>query len=395
MDESPHANELRRQDPFAPFAPEVEREYQVVHLRRVKRRVRAWFTASLLQMLPMMALDVREAGLFTLDSLVKVFICLPAALLIAWIAWSRHYERYFNSLAWYTVPIQFLAVGCFAAQKMAVHGRELDLALLTFLMAGVLFLSGVSWRVGIVSCGLMFLGFATGAVYLGLPAETLGASGMLLALSFFVSAFAARDMERWRRRSFLEHTLISQLVNRDGLTGLRNRRAFEEGLQQRWHQAQRDRKGLALLMIDVDNFKEYNDAHGHPAGDALLCAVGELLTSAAHRPLDMVVRYGGDEFAMILYDVDPGAARGIGERIRSGVEALPLHNPAIHAAPRVSVSIGGLSVRPKHAGSAEAGLRMADAALYEAKRAGRNRVVIDEGVESTGIHRLIRRKSVA
>jgi diguanylate cyclase (GGDEF)-like protein len=389
LEESPYAQALRRKDTLSPFAPAVEAEYQLTHLRRVRLRVRAWFSVSLLQIVPMTIADVQNVGLANFDSIVKLFICLPCALVMAWLAWSRHYERHFASVARIAVAVQFLAVGYFAAQTMGLRGQQQDLALLTFLMTGVMFLSGLASRVAIVSCVLMFGGFITGALRFGIPAETLLMSATLLVMSFFVSALVARDMERTQRRGFLENAVISELVDRDGLTGLRNRRAFDERLQQLWQQAQRDRRPIALLMIDVDNFKQYNDTHGHPAGDALLRAIGGVIHQAAQRPLDVAVRYGGDEFAAILYDLNAQAMRDIAEQIRTSIELLPLRDARVHAQPRVSVSIGAASLRPNRAGSPEAGLRVADQALYAAKRAGRNCVVSEGGADVSGVHRLV------
>jgi diguanylate cyclase (GGDEF)-like protein len=389
LDDSPYAQELRRKESLKPFAPAVEAEFQLVHLRRVRLRVRAWFTVSLLQIVPMTLLDVNARGFANVDSIVKLFVCLPCALLMAWLAWSHHYERHFTRVAPFAVSLQFLAVGYFAAQTMALQGQTQDLALLTFLMTGVMFLSGLSARVAIFSCVLMFCGFVTGALRFGVPTDTLMASVTLLVMSFFVSALVARDMERSQRRGFLESAVIGELVDRDALTGLRNRRAFDERLRQLWQQAQRDRRPIGLLMIDVDYFKQYNDAHGHPAGDVLLRAVASLIHEAARRPLDVAVRYGGDEFAVILYDLGPEDMQGLAEQIRVGVEGLPTREPAVKAYPRVSVSIGAASLRPTRLGSPEAGLRVADSALYNAKRAGRNCVASEGGNDASGIHRLV------
>lgn len=158
-----------------------------------------------------------------------------------------------------------------------------------------------------------------------------------------------------------------KLATTDGLTGLLNRRTFDAVLDRRWREAQRYKRPLSLLLLDIDHFKKVNDAHGHPAGDSVLAAVAGILEQCA-RDTDAVARYGGEEMALVLPETDEAGARVIAERIRKAVEAA--QTPTEQGALRVTVSIG-IATQGK---SPEELLDAADKALYRAKQSGRNRV---------------------
>jgi len=122
-------------------------------------------------------------------------------------------------------------------------------------------------------------------------------------LASSIAAIVYRDVEQSYRRNFLQAALIGELVARDDLSGLMNRRAFDEHIVAVWHQAARDQRPVALLMIDIDHFKGYNDRRGHLAGDFALRSVAKVIQGFARRPLDLAARYGGEEFAVVLYDL--------------------------------------------------------------------------------------------
>lgn len=167
---------------------------------------------------------------------------------------------------------------------------------------------------------------------------------------------------------------LDRLSNTDALTGLANRRRFDQFLQRECRISRRDGAPLSLLLIDVDYFKPYNDHYGHPAGDHCLRQIGGLLADFARRPRDLAARYGGEEFALILGATDTNAARLLGERLRCHIQDLALPHAAAEFTDRITVSIGiatrvvGKDVTPCDL------LDLADKALYAAKRQGRNRV---------------------
>jgi diguanylate cyclase (GGDEF)-like protein/PAS domain S-box-containing protein len=170
---------------------------------------------------------------------------------------------------------------------------------------------------------------------------------------------------------------LAELASRDGLTSLANRRQFDEQLQKERTRAARTGSPLALLMIDVDHFKAFNDTYGHPAGDACLQEVARALMAEAARPCDLVARYGGEEFAVLLPDTDLDGCRVVADRVRLAIEALAVPHSASATAPHVTVSIGGAIIDGLDTETQpEALVEAADRALYAAKAAGRNRARI-------------------
>lgn len=165
---------------------------------------------------------------------------------------------------------------------------------------------------------------------------------------------------------------LQKLATRDGLTGLANRRCFDETLQAEWTRAMRQHQPLSLLMVDVDNFKAYNDAHGHLGGDECLQRIANAV-SKEMRANDLVARYGGEEFAVILPNQSLKGAAIVAERIRSRVEQLLLPH-AGNGGKHVTVSIGAATAFAAPDTEPSALLAIADAALYRAKHMGRNRI---------------------
>jgi len=167
---------------------------------------------------------------------------------------------------------------------------------------------------------------------------------------------------------------LHRISTMDGLTGVANRRHFDETLTLEWRRAARSRSSLSLLMLDIDYFKAFNDAAGHQAGDDCLRRVAQSLRENLHRAADLVSRYGGEEFAILLPETDGEHAQVIAENLRERIESLDITHPAAPLG-HVTVSIGLESVIPPRDG-ANVGefVRCADAALYDAKRSGRNKV---------------------
>ena len=157
-----------------------------------------------------------------------------------------------------------------------------------------------------------------------------------------------------------------------------NRRAFDAHLIRVWHQATRDKCMIAVLMIDIDHFKQYNDLLGHQAGDAALRSVAAVLRGTARRPSDLAARYGGEEFVLVFYDVSLQHVLSTAEQIREAVQNLGLGPSEAIGGPRapLTVSVGAGLAAPTFGRTPEGIIQLADEALYEAKNAGRNRTVI-------------------
>ncbi|RZL04295.1 MAG: GGDEF domain-containing protein [Rubrivivax sp.] len=211
----------------------------------------------------------------------------------------------------------------------------------------------------------------------------------LTAATVAFSLCANYVMERDKRRRYLlserERELVKnlsdvnlqlqQLSRVDVLTTLFNRRHFQEYLQGIWQRARHEGSEVAIIMMDVDHFKRYNDQHGHPAGDECLKQVAGVMQNSLRQPGDMVARYGGEEFIAVLPGASLGLAQHAAERLRQAVEKMAMPHETSETLPVVTVSLGVACCNAAEPGASADGLiAQADRALYEAKRQGRNRV---------------------
>jgi diguanylate cyclase (GGDEF)-like protein len=160
----------------------------------------------------------------------------------------------------------------------------------------------------------------------------------------------------------------------DGLTGLANRRTFDDMLDREWRRLARVAQPLSVIMMDVDHFKQFNDTYGHADGDVCLQQVAKAAAGALQRPADMVARYGGEEFVALLPDTTLAGGIAVAEAIRVAIADLRIPHAGSKAAPHVTLSLGVASTVPQPEGSPKPLLETADERLYAAKAAGRNQV---------------------
>jgi len=238
-----------------------------------------------------------------------------------------------------------------------------------------------SWLlVGLVAGGVeVWLDFNAGGLYtLGWYLATLGS--LFASLAMLISLI--HDSGRLYSEAAETNARLQDLARIDGLTGIANRRRFDELLEEEFRRASRQELPLALVLLDIDWFKPYNDSYGHPAGDDCLRRVSAAVADALRRPGDHAARYGGEEIAILLPATGDRGAAVVAERVRAAVSALGI----AHTGSRfgvVTVSAGVASVLPANPGDTAASLvSAADRALYQAKRDGRNLV----RTATTGIH---------
>ncbi|MGF6591530.1 diguanylate cyclase [Pseudomonas sp. 2835] len=183
---------------------------------------------------------------------------------------------------------------------------------------------------------------------------------------------------RVSQQQLLDTNLVLQrLMNSDGLTGLSNRRHFDEYLELEWRRAMREQAQLSLLMIDVDYFKSFNDTFGHLAGDEALRKVAEAIRASCARPSDLPARYGGEEFALVLPNTSPGGARLVAEKLRQTVAAMNIAHTMPDPDSVLTVSIGLATLTPGIGSHCRQLISAADKGLYLAKNNGRNQVGVD------------------
>lgn len=167
---------------------------------------------------------------------------------------------------------------------------------------------------------------------------------------------------------------LRSLAGLDALTGIANRRTFNETLASEWRRAMRARNPLSLLIVDIDHFKQFNDSLGHQRGDECLRAVAVAMADVALRAGDLPARYGGEEFAIVLPATDHAGAALIAEKVRTAIEHQAIQHPLSSVGPHVTVSIGAATVVPVMTDRLEKLMCFADVALYRAKEGGRNQV---------------------
>lgn len=221
----------------------------------------------------------------------------------------------------------------------------------------------------ILNTGRYDLGWYLGRIY-----GMLAASFLLMGLLIEHNRQYAQLVHMSMKLSVANQAL-AELSRQDGLTGLANRRHFDEYLQEQAALACRNKSTLALVMCDVDHFKAFNDHYGHQAGDACLQQVALALRSCCQRPTDLAARYGGEEFALILPNTELAGATQVAEAVRQAVLKLQLPHAQSTAAPCVSVSAGVGAHKPITGEKEQTLIHTADRSLYEAKRLGRNQVV--------------------
>jgi len=210
-------------------------------------------------------------------------------------------------------------------------------------------------------------------------AFTAGANDYLVKLPDQIEMLARLRYHAKVHIALLERNAALEELKRvsitDGLTGLYNRRHFDNTLDSEWKRARREQQPLSLVMLDVDHFKQFNDNYGHQAGDDCLVQVANALQLPLRRPVDTAARYGGEEFITILPNTPGEGALVVAEKMRQAIAALNIPHEHSSAANHVTVSLGVATTMPTKDKNMEALIKSVDTALYEAKEAGRNRSI--------------------
>ena len=294
---------------------------------------------------------------------------VPLTLLALWMAFGKHKDP---------TASEWMRVGGGAVMGLAmatIHLLALQAVTLTPVPLAMARGSARGNAVGetalLVTVGLVLL------VTLGTAALDKGRNRELARLN---SELANSQQALLRSEGQLReaNALLSELSIRDGLTGLFNRRRFDQVFEMEWRRSMRSMRPLALLMIDVDCFKALNDSYGHQRGDDCLREIARVLEEQPRRGHDMVARFGGEEFAVLLPGADVAGALRIGENIRRAVEGQRMEHKRSVTGPWVTVSVGVSSRTPQNGEAPETMLYDADMAMYAAKQLGRNRVEIRE-----------------
>lgn len=251
-----------------------------------------------------------------------------------------------------------------------ILGSTIFLTFNIYLVLGLNFWQSMTAGLSIFA---VFLAFGFG---FGVPSHEVTYGAFLLGASNLIGSYASYCLERNAREIFDGNEELKRLVRTDSLTGLYNRRTFDEHLAKVWKQARRDEKQVAVAIADIDHFKLYNDCYGTREGDDCIKAVAGTLEAAVGRPLDLVARYDGAAFAMVLYDPTPGFLDSLTRSLCHQVVDLDIEHKASEATPTVSLSVGAAIADATGTMTPDQLLRQTDDALYEAKTQGRNQAVV-------------------
>lgn len=385
LPDSPYAAEL--QDPerrALRFSGNLESEYRAFQLETSRGVVRTWIVLVFIVMC--LAGTRRLFGEGAPDgpttSGLYWFLLLPTWSLLTAITTTSSFTHWYRPAARVVIPFVTFLLSEEASKLLAQGHLEGAAGVAISVLASYLLIGALFFEALLVSA-VALIGFVAGALLVDGPIPGFWAWTGLIAALAGVGALANYGLEKIARNQFLESGLLREMVWRDGLTGLRNRRAFDEHLDSVWAQATRESHTVGLLLIDIDHFKAYNDACGHQQGDACLQRVAAVIKGFARRPLDMVARYGGEEIVVVLYQMATERTLELAEDLRRAVERLRIAHPQSPTAPVVTVSVGAASVRPVEGRSPEGLVQLADEALYSAKHATRNCVRFQQSEYAT------------
>lgn len=398
---------LSRIFPPLSFDQPLESQFQRWYSEQIRARIR---NAMWIPMVSLLVL-VLAGGPFTamrdalfgshnqvVVDILRLGLITPSCIAILLVTYSEHYTRRFALTAQIVAPIHAM---CFVAMDLLMHPQGYSLSsLMPLVVLGPYFLFGMLQAQAVRTVIMIVMAYALGGYLGGLDGG--GLDGGQRAFDLTVVVFAGGlgtaihySLQKSVRHNYLSTQLLNESVNRDALTGIHNRRMFDEHAARVWQQATRAGVPLALLMIDIDHFKSFNDRGGHQAGDACLVKVAGVLNRASRRPLDLATRYGGEEFAVLLYDAGRDRVEDLCRQLHASLASLAIQHPAFAKGEYVTFSIGAACVEPQPGRRVEGLIQLADEALYTAKERGRNRtVVMDREYESlnTGAFR-VRRKS--
>ncbi|MGI9258874.1 MAG: diguanylate cyclase domain-containing protein, partial [Gammaproteobacteria bacterium] len=322
---SPFAAQLKAGYANLKFRGFLERDFRdvLVEQSRLRGRIAALVLIGVAVVLTLIEWAVAGAIVVDTAIFIRAVFVVPALAMIVYTTFAPRFRELYPRIAIISVSVLGIAVA-FKAQTASLDGDFYMFAGVMLVVVYACLFPGLVFRasasIGALLLGSYFIfGLAMGAPLLPLIYMT----AMLLA-AVFVCLLASYNLEHVLRTSFLETRLLNELAERDGLTGLYNRRMFDDFIQRIWRQSQREEQPIEIILVDIDHFKIFNDLYGHQAGDDCLKKVAGCIASTAKRPFDFAARYGGEEFVLVLYGPPKEHAKTIPEQIRRDVMDLAI-----------------------------------------------------------------------
>jgi len=369
------------------FAPEAEAEFATYFIQRSLARAR-WATAIYLALVAVVTAINMRGSMAPLGEtfqqpiyLLRLGVACPALVLILAATVIPELQRHYQWITATAVIVTGMSVMAISGIAAAAGRPEFQMGDVLVVVYATLFLGLLARQVMLVASALM-LSFIGIGWYLGVSTEHLIFASSVVFATTLMSVLSALRMERLLRANFIENRLLNDIAERDGLSGLYNRRMFDNLTTRLWLQAQRNQDALQVILVDIDHFKAYNDLYGHQAGDTCIRRVASIIARAAKRPFDFCARYGGEEFALVLYAPSGNDPTAVPEQIRRDIMALDIPHANADGTRMLTVSIGSATAQSNTKRSLAGLIQTADEALYRAKKLGRNRVLHVDSAES-------------
>ncbi|UFQ96179.1 sensor domain-containing diguanylate cyclase [Pseudomonas wenzhouensis] len=373
---SPYADQLSQGFRRLRFSQALEREYRASILEESFELKRIALSVAALIWLALTVFDMAVVPASHVSWVIAIRVLALAVLLVcAFFIVQRRYRHLWLPLSMTCI----LVLGVGAAMIVGVaHRADPDYPYegLMLVSMAAYFLVGLRLSEAVVCSLVVLLAYVLAELAAGLPVPKLLNNVLLLTFGNLIGGVGCYLLEHKSREYFLVSRLMRLLAYHDSLTGLHNRRSFNRQFERLWRQAQRESKSLALLLCDIDHFKAYNDSYGHQAGDVALQHVGALIQQAARRPLDMGVRLGGEEFALLLFDIAADEAVRRAEALRQALEQAGISHRESASGKVLTMSVGVAWLSPDSQPQLSQLYEQADRALYQAKASGRNQVSV-------------------
>jgi diguanylate cyclase (GGDEF)-like protein len=378
IEDTPQSPQLSAGFPWLNLAGELEAEFRRTHLEENLRHIRVNLCLGVVMSLAFTAVEavVLTPALNRIPSLIHLLVIVPVLLIVFAVSFSPRRHRLYAPLALAAGTVLGLSM---VAMLLVTASLGVTLLFPCLLIATIFiyFMGGLIFYHALAANAFVALVYLVAGSAMQFRGEFGYDALCLVAVNIFCAAVAYTH-EKTSRLRFLEAGLLREMVARDGLTGIQNRRMFDQHIQRIWLQALRENMRVAVLLADIDCFKDYNDRYGHQAGDECLRAVAISLNQCARRPLDFVARYGGEEFAVVLYEASREYVAEVLTRIQRSIAELNIPHDASRVASRLTVSVGAALILPNSNRTPDGLVQLADEALYSAKEQGRNRVVVME-----------------
>jgi diguanylate cyclase (GGDEF)-like protein len=379
LPDTAQARQLREGFPWLTFDRDLEGEFRRAHFDENLLHTRVNLCLAVVITIAFAAMESTLLGheLNRVPNIIHMLVIVPALLIGLAASFSARRHRIYPPLAVAAAIILGLSVS--AIEIIAtLGGTSILFPCLMLTIIFIYFMGGLIFYHAVAANVIVMLGYFAAGTMLSLPGREFAYNSLAMVAANLFGASIVYMHEKSSRMRFLEAGLLRELVARDGLTGIQNRRMFDQHIQRVWQQAVREEERVAVLLADIDCFKDYNDRYGHQAGDECLRAVAVSLTQCARRPLDFVARYGGEEFAVVLYEASREYVAEVLTRIQRSIAELNIPHEASRVAGRLTLSIGAAFILPSSTRTPHGLIQLADEALYCAKEQGRNRVVVME-----------------